>query len=244
MFDSVAPRWARWPRVLQRSAVGVAATLFLALCYLVIAGVPQPIPPANSLFAPVSVQTALTDSRPELSSFDFSARPVFAMKRLPAVPPVIADVPVASADEIAAEEAVGNIEGVTLLGIFGSGEVAGVIIRLDKGGRQRLLMGESVEGWTLVSLVARRAMLQAGTGQQAVLEMAFATDQEELSSVEPISSPQSAPPSSQRDNTISPESEEALEAATEAQPRPRRITFQSIYENKYGGPTKDAEGKK
>jgi hypothetical protein len=230
--------------VLQRSAAGVAAVLVLALLYLVIAGVPQPTPPANSLFAPVSVQAVLTDSRPELSSFDFSARPVFALKRLPAVPPVIADVPEAGADEVAAEEAVGNIEGVTLVGIFGSGEVAGVIIRLDKGERQRLLMGESVEGWTLVSLGARRAMLEAGSGQQAVLEMAFATDQEQLPSVEPVSSSQSARSDAQRRNATSKVTEEASEAATEKQSKPRRMSFQGMYDDRYGSPSKGAEGQK
>ena len=52
-----------------------------------------------------------------------------------------------------------------------------MIIRLDNGERQRLPVGETVKGWTLQSLESRRAMLSAATGQQAVLEMAFATDQ-------------------------------------------------------------------
>ncbi len=58
------------------------------------------------------------------------------------------------------DEVVEGIDGVALLGIFGSGEVAGVIIRLDNGERQRLPVGESVKGWTLQSLESRRAMLR------------------------------------------------------------------------------------
>ena len=240
MRDAIALPWSRWPRVLQRSAAGVAVALFLALLYLVIVGVPQPIPPANSLFAPVSVQTALTNSRPELSSFDFSSRPVFALKRLPAISPVIADVPVAVTDETAAEEAVGNIEGVTLLGIFGSGEVAGVIIRLDTSGRQRLLIGESVEGWTLRSLESRRAILQAASGQQAILEMAFATDQELLPAAEPTSRFPSVVSDSQQDNASTVVLEKGFEVTAEEQSKPRGITFENIY----GGPVTGVEGKK
>ena len=66
----------------------------------------------------------------------------------------------ASVDEPSVIEVVEGIDGVSLLGIFGSGEVAGVIIRLDNGERQRLPVGESVKGWTLQSLESRRAMLR------------------------------------------------------------------------------------
>jgi len=47
----------------------------------------------------------------------------------------------ASAEVAPNDEIVGSIDGVSLLGIFGSGEVAGVIIRLDNGERQRLPVG-------------------------------------------------------------------------------------------------------
>ncbi len=241
MLNTIALRWGRWPKVLQRSVAGLAVMLLLTLSYLMTAGVPQPLPPANALFAPVSAQTALVGSRPELSSFDFSVRPVFALKRMPAVPPVIDDGQDVSTDEIAVEEAVvSSIEGVALLGIFGSGEVAGVIIRLDESGRQRLLIGESVEGWTLRSLESRRAILQAASGQQAILEMAFATDQELLHAAEPTSRSQSARSDSQQNNATTLVLEKASEVTAEEQSTPRRITF----ENYYGGPPTGVEGKK
>ena len=173
----VAVSWRRWPRLLQRSVAGLVGVILLALLYLTLPGSPQPISPAPSLFAPVSVQQALLASRPELSSTDFIFRPLFALKREPPVMPLVEDKEDASVDELASGEIVGGIDGVSLLGIFGSGEVAGVIIRLDNGGRQRLPVGESVKGWTLQSLGSRRATLEAATGQRAVLEMAFATDQ-------------------------------------------------------------------
>ena len=177
MVSAVSINWRSWPRLLQRSAAGILAATLLAVLYLALAGSPQPISPAKSLFAPVSVEQALLASRPELSSFDFIFRPVFAMKRVPPLLPVVDDEPGASVDEPIVDQVVEGIDGVSLLGIFGSGEVAGVIIRLDNGERKRLPVGESVKGWTLRSLESRRAMLSAATGQQAVLEMAFATDQ-------------------------------------------------------------------
>ena len=225
MINSTAVNWTRWPRLLQRSAAGLIVVILLALLYLLLAASPQPIAPAKSLFAPVSVEQALSSSRPALSSFDFIFRPVFAIKRVPPEMPVVDGQQDTSIDEVPSEEVVTGIDGVSLLGIFGSGEVAGVIIRLDNGERQRLPVGESVKGWTLQSLGSRRAMLRARNGQQAVLEMAFATDQapvDAMTAAAPkavaLSSNGVKPEPSQRDSTI--------DAADTA---PQRITFDSIY---------------
>jgi hypothetical protein len=120
--------------------------ILLALMYVLLAGSPKPMAPAKSLFAPVSVEQALSSSRPVLSSFDFIFRPVFAIKRVPPEMPTVDGQQDTSIDELPLDEVVEGIDGVSLLGIFGSGEVAGVIIRLDNGDRQRLPVGESVKG--------------------------------------------------------------------------------------------------
>jgi hypothetical protein len=86
MLDATVLRWGSLPSLLQRSLAALAMVLFLALVYFVLAGTPHPMAPASSLFAPVSVQTVLADSRPVLSSADFSLRPVFAIKRVPPPP--------------------------------------------------------------------------------------------------------------------------------------------------------------
>ena len=86
MLDATVLRWGSLPSLLQRSLAALAMVLFLALVYFVLAGTPHPMAPASSLFAPVSVQTVLADSRPALSSADFSLRPVFAIKRVPPPP--------------------------------------------------------------------------------------------------------------------------------------------------------------
>ena len=221
MLDTNFLRWRHWPNLLQRSAAGCLSVLILALVYVLLAGPPQPIAPASSLFAPVSVESVLANSRPALSSADFSLRPVFAIKRVPPPPPQAASdeskevsVEAAPSDEVAS-----SIDGVRLLGIFGSGEVAGAIIRLDNGERQRLPVEESVKGWTLQSLEPRGALFEAATGQRALLRMAFSTDQ----AIEEASPPPAVPPL-ERSVSEPPLGSSAAEAEA-----PREFTFGDAY---------------
>ena len=231
MIKGIAVTWKRWPRVLQRPFAGLMAVVMLAILYVLLARSPQPISPAQSLFAPVSVEQALLASRPEMSSFDFTFRPVFAIKRVPSVMPVVDDQKNARVEDLLTDEVVDSIDGVSLMGIFGSGEVAGVIIRLDNGGRQRLLVGDSVKGWTLQSLGSRRAMLQAATGQRAVLEMIFATDQTPVASA--TAAPQ-ATTSAPNDTEGEPSQPGSVKDVADSVPQ--GITF----ENYYGGPVSRA----
>ena len=198
--------------------------LFLALAYLVLAGTPHPMAPASSLFAPVSVQTVLANSRPVLSSADFSLRPLFAVKRVPPPPQQLGDDAEKVSAEVAPnEEIVGSIDEMSLLGIFGSREVAGVIIRLDNGERQRLPVGESVKGWTLRSLEPRGALLEAATGQRVLLQMAFSTDQ----SAEALPAPAVSPAQSAANEQ--PVGSPTDSAAMEAEAPPKTMTFGDVY---------------
>lgn len=237
MLDTRFLRWSQWPNLLQRSAAGCVLVLLLALVYVLLAGPPQPIAPAGSLFAPVSVESVLADSRPALGSADFSLRPVFAIKRVPPPPQLVSDETEEVSFEAApSDEVASSIGGVRLLGIFGSGEVAGAIIRLDNGERQRLPVGESVKGWALLSLEPRGALFEAATGQRAFLQMAFSTDQtvEEALPALAVPSPQSA-------LREQPVESGPGDAAVEAEATPRIISFS----NYYGGPPtpKESGGK-
>ena len=81
MLDASFLRWRR-----GQATAAIAAglmVLFLALALSFAGRTPQPIAPANSLFAPVSVSRACWRFRPVLSSADFSLRPLFAIKRVP-----------------------------------------------------------------------------------------------------------------------------------------------------------------
>jgi hypothetical protein len=54
-----------------------------------------------------------------------------------------------------------DIKGVKLLGIFGSGESAGVIALVNDQ-KQRILQGEELEGWTVESVEPNRVVLISG----------------------------------------------------------------------------------
>ena len=204
--------------------------MILAVAYVALAGTPKPVLPSSALFEPVSIEQTLASSRPELSSFDFIFRPVFALTRKPPVQP---DMP--SAEEAAALAAleaeavvVESIDGVNLLGVFGSGEVAGVIVRLDNGERQRVVVGESIKGWRLEAIESRRALLQAATGEEARLEMAYATDQAPLA-VEVGSETKVAAPEATVDASAVSQTIGGPEQKTEPAAPPARMSFQNYY---------------
>ena len=230
--------WRHWPKPVQLSASLIGGAVVLAVAHTLLAGTPKPVLPSSALFEPVSVEQTLSSSRPELSSFDFIFRPVFALNRTPPVQP---DLP--SEDEAAlaaAAEAdavvVESIDGVNLLGIFGSGDVAGVIIRLDNGERQRVVVGESIKGWTLDSIESRRALLQAATGEEARLEMAYATDQTPL--VAEVGGESGTTAAQQTgDAGAMSQANGGLKQKEEPAAQPTRMTFQNIYG---GAPRQDA----
>ena len=221
--------WRDWPKPVQLSACLIGAALAAAAMYTFLAGTPKPVLPSRALFEPVSVVQTLSSSRPELSSFDFVFRPVFALDRKPRVRP---DLP--SEDEALPAAAkpnadlVDSIDGINLLGIFGSGEVAGVIIRLDNGERQRLVVGESIKGWTLDSIEPRRAFLQAATGEEARLEMAYATDQSILATEVEGESGSAVPQATASAGALSQKYGEPAQKVEPAKP-PARMSFQNIY---------------
>lgn len=224
MLDATVLRWGSLPSLLQRSLAALAMVLFLALVYFVLAGTPHPMAPASSLFAPVSVQTVLADSRPVLSSADFSLRPVFAIKRVPPPPQKMGEEAEKASAEVAPnDEIMDSIDEISLLGIFGSREVAGAIVRLDNGERQRLPVGEAVKGWTLRSLEPRGALFEATTGQRALLQMAFSTDQ----SVEAYPAP--AVPPAQSAVSEQPVGSPSDSAAMDAEAPPKTMTFGDVY---------------
>ena len=230
--------WRHWPKPVRLSASLIGGAALLAVVYALLAGTPNPVLPSRALFEPVSVEQTLSSSRPELSSFDFIFRPVFALNRTPPVQP---DLP--SEDEAAlaaAAEAetvvVESIDGVNLLGIFGSGDVEGVIIRLDNGERQRVVVGESIKGWTLDSIESRRALLQAATGEQARLEMAYATDQSPMAAEVESEGGATAPQATANAGAVSQDNGEPKQK-TEAATPPARMSFQNIYG---GAPKQDA----
>jgi len=236
MTEGAWASWRDWPEPLQLSASLIVGALGLTTVYTLSAGSPKPVLPSSALFEPVSIAQTLSSSRPELSSFDFILRPVFALDRKPRRPDLLSENgPALVASETDAD-VVESIDGINLLGIFGSGEVAGAIIRLDNGERQRLVVGESIKGWTLGSIESRRVLLQAVTGEEARLEMAYATDQSILATEMEAESGSAIPQVTATAGALNQNNDAPTQKAEPARP-PARVSF----ENMYGGaPTQDA----
>lgn len=234
MTEGAWTSWRDWPKPLKLSASLIVGALGLTTVYTISAGTPTPVLPSSALFEPVSVLQTLSLSRPELSSSDFVLRPVFALDRKPRRPDLLSENDAAL---VASEaDAVESIDGINLLGIFGSGEVAGAIIRLDNGDRQRLVVGESIKGWTLGSIESRRALLQAVTGEEARLEMVYATDQSILATEMEGESGSAIPHATATDGALSQNNDAPTQKAEPARP-PTRMSFENIYG---GAPTQDA----
>ena len=234
MTEGAWTSWRDWPKPLQLSASLIVGALGLTTVYTISAGTPTPVLPSSALFEPVSVVQTLSSSRPELSSSDFVLRPVFALDRKPRRPDLLSENdPALVASEA---DAVESIDGINLLGIFGSGEVAGAIIRLDNGERQRLLVGESIKGWRLGSIESRRALLQAATGEEARLEMTYATDQSILAIELEGESGSAIPQANAADGALTQNNREPTQKAELARP-PARMSFENFYG---GAPKQDA----
>ena len=236
MTEGALASWREWPKPLQLSASLIVGALGLTAIYTLSAGSPRPILPSRALFEPVSVAQTLSSSRPELNSLDFVLRPVFAPDRKPRRPDLPSENDLALAASEADADVVESIDGINLLGIFGSGEVAGAIIRLDNGERQRLLVGESIKGWRLGSIESRRALLQAATGEEARLQMAYATDQSILAIELEGESGSAIPQANAADGALTQNNREPTQKAELARP-PARMSFENFHG---GAPKQDA----
>ena len=235
MLEEWRQIWDSRPAGIRFSVGLVSGAMALGISYALLAGPPKAVLPSDDLFAPVEIEKALAASRPGLSSFDFIFRPVFALNRKPPVQPGVTEI---AADQALTDgvSEVESIDGVSLLGIFGSGEVSGAIVRLDNGERRRITVGESVKGWKLSAVESRRARLLAATGEETLLQMAFATDQVPLAT-EPreTRAPEGAPEPS------SSEGVETDEGSVEGE-APAQITFDSMYKSRREAASQGQQG--
>ncbi len=112
---------------------------------------PAPVAPAaDSLEVPpvLSPAEVAAEARNEIN-----ARPLFWSSRRPVEAVVVLAEP---------ENKPGELKNVKLVGLFGSGEQAG-IIALVKGKKQRILLGDAVEGWTLKSITQSELVVANGS---------------------------------------------------------------------------------
>lgn len=114
--------------------------------------------PAPYLPAPGSLVVADSgngDAVTAQMSNEIISRPVFFPSRRPleaVITPAVVDPSAANASELAK---------LQLLGVFGGGESAGVIVLIE-GKKQRLSIGEAVKGWKLKSVDLNEAQFSSG----------------------------------------------------------------------------------
>ncbi|MEM6579960.1 MAG: hypothetical protein AAF699_01735 [Pseudomonadota bacterium] len=134
-------------RTLRRLEL-VALVIFLLLCMQVVYSAirltsttgPESISPAaDSMQIPTVLGPRLLEMESRIAVLE---RPLFWRGRRPVD---VTEVPVES------EKSAGQLQGVKLVGVFGSGDRAGVIVMV-KDDERRLLVGEQLDGWELADI--------------------------------------------------------------------------------------------
>jgi len=141
------------------SALLLCVQLVVNSLQLVSMAAPEPVEPAADLVRVPAIHTlaVLADSGRE----EITSRPLFWSVRRPGD---------AGEEGLLPEpERAGGLNGVKLVGVFGAGKEAG-IIALVNGEKQRILVGETLAGWTVDSIRPTGSELRRG-GQRETLTL-------------------------------------------------------------------------
>ena len=157
----------RSERKIELAVLLLALVLCLQLLYsgarLLMLGGPSAIPPAADALNVHQIQSTggvTAEQRGEIVT-----RPLFWESRRPL------DEPAIVAEEEPSRGKVGQLKGVKLLGVFGGGETAGIIVQV-KDKKRRILLGEEIRGWSLQSVAPDRVVLAAdGRTSELVLHV-------------------------------------------------------------------------
>ena len=144
----------RTVRKIELLVLLLAALLCLQLGYstfrfMTLAAPVPVVPAADSLHVPAVRGLALVSAE---ERNEIVGRPLFWASRRPLE--VVAKLQDPKAIS-------GELKDIKLVGLFGSGEQAG-IIALVKGKKQRILLGDTVEGWTLKSVQPSELVVSNG----------------------------------------------------------------------------------
>ena len=145
-----------------------ALSLLLGALLVMTRQPPAALPPARATLVPVPLvmpdETGATLAG-ELAG-EIVQRPLFWRARRP-LETETASEPVVVATGSRA------LDDVRLVGLFSSGDQAGVILRVA-GDRRRLLVGEQLDTWTLDSLDAKVASFSGPDGRRRRIELEYA----------------------------------------------------------------------
>jgi len=137
-------------------ALFVVLQLLILLGRYVATGQVRAVPPAPDSLSLVSRRQVVTPTPQQ--SLEVLARPVFFASRRPADP--LAEGLAAETEEGSAKKA-GTLQGLKVLGILENGDRSRVIVSF-RGEQQRLLKGESIDGWQLIDVSPGRVVLESG----------------------------------------------------------------------------------
>tara|TARA_B100001057_G_scaffold398306_2_gene408810 strand:- start:105 stop:632 length:528 start_codon:yes stop_codon:yes gene_type:complete len=131
----------------------------------------EPIMPERAALADDTLALGQPDSAG--SSDGFASRPLFLSGRRPIA--LLEGTSELAQPEAVNEDVGEQIEGVTLLGIFSSGDASGVIVSEKGLGQRRIFEGEQLQGWELVGVKPREAVFSGG-GKTARLDMRIVSE--------------------------------------------------------------------
>lgn len=146
------------------------AVLLLALALLLLLGLgalrlltlgpPAPVMPAAGSLAVGQPLRPVAPS--EEQGAQLRERPLFWASRRP--PPEPGEVQTQQAQNKA-----GEIDGIRLVGVFGSGSSAGIMVTVNDSARKRLRLGDKVNGWKLERVAGNEAVLSAGARSETLV---------------------------------------------------------------------------
>ena len=161
---------ARIDQFLKRLAIAIAVAMLLLLGLKLVGPSVEGTPPDPAILdisALTGSGSAAIDR--QVATVDFVDRPLFRTDRRP--PPErqsSSNETKAEAASAAQDETTESLEGVTATGVFSSGDMSGVFIKVEGGQRSRVRVGEDYEGWLLESVDAAGATFVAGARRARV----------------------------------------------------------------------------
>ena len=141
----------------------------------------DPISPAE--LARMGVEESMPLPRTAQASLDFIFRPLFRPSRKP--PAQTVSTPTVEVHQTTEVASVKILSGYSLLGVFASGETSGAIVSTTEGQRQRVYVGDQLDGWRLQKTSLRAAYFENAAGVEAAIELAVASSLPELPTVAP-----------------------------------------------------------
>ena len=225
----VLSEFQQLPRGHSVGALLLLLSLSVSAVYLTTDSPEAALPPNSIFYNPSPERWNLPEN-----TFDgapFLERPLFNESRRPDLTMYEAVEPVTTK----AEQSPQTLEGVTLLGIFGSGEVKGAIIRQADGSKGRFLIGAELDVWRLDSVSDRSAHFVSADGlSTATISMTLAEVEPALVQGEPLPAEAGAANGLANPAPSGDPAGEAAEAySAEAENNQLPTTFEAIYSRRY-----------